>query len=193
MFFVYGQNEQEFYLEFSFGLSKHGSGDTSGYHYGINYGEEFSNKLYWQLGFEGTINDAPYFELYYEFPDGEQVDATLHTVTAGFQIAAGIKYNFIQTTNQQFGISFLPLFRYQATSLMDRDTVLYPAATGLPIPTRESVRYEPARTFAIGGSLRINYNFIIGNDFYLGLLGAFQIDSNGDTLPHFNLVLGKRF
>ncbi|MBU3027793.1 hypothetical protein [Zobellia galactanivorans] len=191
-FILHGQNEPKSYLEFSFGLSRHGTGDITGYHFGTNYGKEFSNKFYWQLGFEGTLNDSPYTPLFYELSDGERVDATLHTVTAGFQLVTGIRYNFIQTTNQRFGLSILPLFRYQATSLMDLDSVLYPAGTDLPYPVRSSIRFSPARTFAVGASLRLNYYFQIGDSFYLGLLGAVQFDSNSDTIPHFGLVFGKR-
>jgi hypothetical protein len=191
-FILHGQNEPKSYLEFSFGLSRHGTGDTPGYHFGTNYGKKFSNKFYWQLGFEGTLNDSPGIPLFYELSNGERVDGTLHTVTAGFQIVTGIRYNFIQTTTQRFGLSILPLLRYQATSLMDVDSVLFPAGTGLPIPVRNSIRFSPARTFAVGASLRLNYNFQIGDSFYLGLFGAVQLDSNGDTIPHFGLVLGKR-
>ena len=140
------------------------------------------------MGFEGTLNDSPYTPLFYELSDGERVDATLHTVTSGFQIVTGIRYNFIQTTTQRFALSILPLFRYQATSLMDLDSVLFPVGTDLPYPVRSSIRFSPARTFAVGASLRLNYNFQIGDSFYLGLFGAVQFDSNRDTIPYFGLV-----
>ena len=193
LFVLQGQNEQQSYLEFSFGRSIHGTGDTPGFHYGFSYGQEFSKKLHWQLGFEGTLNDTPDFLLFYEQPDGERVDASLHTVTAGYQLVVGAKYNLIQSNKHQFGLALLPIFRYQATSLSDVYATLFPAITDLPIPVRDIVRLSPGRTFAVGASLRLHYNFHIGNDFYLGLLGAFQVDTNGDTIPQLGLVLGKRF
>jgi len=181
------------YLEFSFGRSLHGTGDTHGYHYGFNYGREFSKRLFWQVGFEGSLNDAPDFSLTYEGPTGETIDASLHTVTAGFQIVAGIKYNFIQSDKHQFGLAILPLFRYQATSLSDIYETLYPGLTNLPFPVRNIIRLSPGRTFAFGGSFRLQYQYNFRSDFYIGALGAFQLDTNGDTLPHYSLRLGKNF
>ncbi len=188
-----GQSESKPYVEFSFGRSIHGTGDTPGYHYGFSFGQEFSRKFYWQLGFEGTLNDSPDFLLFYELRDGERVDASLHTVTAGFQIVGGIKYNFVETSTQQLGLAILPLLRYQATSLSDINSVLFPGATGLPIPLRNSVRFSSGRTFSVGASLRLSYTVHMGNTYYLGMLGAVQWDTNGDSLPHFGLVFGKRF
>lgn len=190
---IHGQNELKSYIEFSFGPSIHGTGDTPGYHYGINYGQQLSKKMYWQFGFEGTLNDTAEIPLFYEQSNGERVDATLHTVTAGFQVVTGIKYNLIQTDSQQFGLSILPLARYQATSLMDINSVLFPGGTGLPIPVRNSIRFSPGRTFTAGASIRLNYNFQFGNNFYLGLLGAAQTDLNSDTITYLGLVLGKKF
>ncbi len=187
------QNNNMAFLEASFGRSIHGSGDTPGYHYGFAYGQEFSRKLFWQIGFEGTLNDSPDFLLTYQDPQGKVHDASLHTVTAGFQIVPGIKYNFVQSDYHQFGISVLSVFRYQATSLSDFYITLYPALTNLPVPVRDITRIEPGRTFAVGGSLRVNYQYNFGKDFFVGVMGAFQIDTNGDTLPHYSLRFGKIF
>ncbi|MDO6472537.1 hypothetical protein [Maribacter sp. 1_MG-2023] len=63
---IYSQNNDDSYLEFMFGRSVHGSADIPGYHYGFNYGQELSKKSYWQLGFEGTLNDTPDYLLTYK-------------------------------------------------------------------------------------------------------------------------------
>ena len=189
-----GQNEPKSYLEFSFGRGVHGTGDTPGFHYGFSYGQEFKRKLYWQLGFEGTLNDSPDFFLFYELTNGERVDASLHTLTAGYQLVTGIKYNFFQSDIHQFGVALLPIFRLSShIPLAMYIATLFPAITGLPIPVRDIVRFSPGRTFAVGASLRLHYNFHIGNKFHLGLLGALQADTNGDTISHYGLVLDRKF
>ncbi len=190
---VHAQSDKLSYLEFTFGRSQHGTGDTPGYHYGFSYGKEIKNRLFWQLGFEGTLNDTPDFLLTYELPNGQLVDASLHTVTAGYQLTIGAKYNFVQSDSHQFGIALLPLFRYQATSLSDIYDTLFPAITDLPFPVRNIVRLSPGRTFSVGGSLRLQYQYNINDRYYIGLLGAFQTDTNGDTLPHYSLRIGQSF
>ena len=190
---IYSQNNDVSYLEFMFGRSIHGSGDIPGYHYGFNFGQELSNKLYWQLGFEGTLNDTPDYFLTYEDSQGNEYDGSLHTVTAGYQLVLGFRYNFIELNRHQFGTSVLSMFRYQATSLSDFYITLYPAATNLPIPVRDITRLESGRTFAFGGSLRLHYSYEIANSYYVGVLGAFQTDTNGDTVPHYSLKIGRNF
>ncbi|MGO4919558.1 hypothetical protein [Maribacter spongiicola] len=190
---IYSQNNNASYLEFMFGRSIHGSGDTPGYHYGFNYGNDLSNKLYWQLGFEGTLNDTPDFLLTYEDSQGNVYDGSLHTVTAGYQLVLGLRYNFVETNRHKFGISILSVYRYQATSLSDIYSTLYPAATNLPIPVRNIIRFESGRTFAFGGSLRLHYSYEIANSYSLGIVAAFQADINEDTIPHYSLKIGKSF
>lgn len=191
-FFTYSQ-DKESYLEFSFGRSVHGLRDTPGYHYGFNFGKQLYKSLYWNIGFEGTLNDMPDFLLKYEDTNGNEYDASLHNVTAGYQLTLGIRYDFLQSNGHKFGASILSLTRYQATSLSDFYITLYPPATGLPIPVRDITRLSSGRTFAIGGSLRFHYSYEITNGYYLGILGAIQIDSNGDTIPHYSFRLGKTF
>ncbi len=187
------QNKNSVFLELSFGRSLHGTGDTSGYHYGFTYGQSFSKKFYWQLGLEGTLNDVLDFPLFYQDDLGNRFDASLHTVTAGFQVVSGIKYNLVQSSNHEVGIALLPVFRYQATSLSDLYDTLFPPLTGLPIPVRNIVRISPGRTFTVGASLRLQYRYVFENNLSLGINGAFQSDTNGDTLPSYFITFGKRF
>lgn len=190
---IYSQNNDASYLEFMFGRSIHGSADIPGYHYGFNYGQELSKKLYWQLGFEGTLNDTPDYLLTYEDSEGNVYDGSLHTVTAGYQLVLGFRYNFIEMNRHKLGATILSVFRYQASSLSDFYITLYPAATNLPIPVRDITRLEPGRTFAFGGSLRLYYSYEIANSYFLGIVAATQTDTNGDTIPHYSLKIGKSF
>lgn len=139
---IVGQNNENSNLEFSFGRSMHGSGDTPGFHYGFTYSKEFSRKFSWQIGFEGTLNDSPDFPLFYEDPQGNSFDATLHTVTVGFQVVSGVKFNVVTSIKHNFGISILPLIRYQATSLSDIYDTIFPAIRGVPFPVRNIIRFD---------------------------------------------------
>ncbi|NKI32793.1 hypothetical protein [Croceivirga thetidis] len=187
------QNNSEFNLEFVAGLNTHGTGDIPGYQFGFIYGQSVSNKLHLQIGFEGTLNDKPDFELFYENQSGNLIDASLHTVTSGMQLIFGLKYNFVQTTNHEFGVSLLPLVRYQATSLSDSYDTLFPAITDLPFPVRNIIRIEPGRTFAVGAGLRLGYSCNFGNSLFLGINGGFQGDTNEDTIVSYFLSVGKKF
>ncbi|PIB27560.1 hypothetical protein BFP77_11770 [Maribacter sp. 4U21] len=191
--FTFAQEGKTSFLELTLGRNIHGAGDIPGYQYGFHYGQEFSNKLFWQVGLEGTLNDKVDFPLTYEDPNGNVIDASLHTVTAGFQLVSGIRYAIIKSNRHEVSLSALPLFRYQATSLSGLYDTLFPEITGLPFPVRNIVRTEPGRTFAVGGSIRVQYNYEITNDFYIGVFGAFQGDTNGDSIPLYSLSFGKRF
>jgi hypothetical protein len=51
----------------------------------------------------------------------------------------------------------------------------------------------PPRTFAVGASLGIGYNYTFNDKFPVGILGNFQIDTNGDTISGWFLNFGYRF
>jgi len=192
-FNTFSQNDSTSNLEFGFGRSIHGTGDTPGYYFGFNYLNSISNKWHFQIGFEGTLNDSPDFGLIFEDDLGNVFDGSLHTVTSGFQLVSGVKYNFIQNSRHELGIGLLAIFRYQATSLSDVIDTLFPPITNLPFPVRNIIRFGPGRTFAVGGSIRLQYRYIFNNDFYLGINGAIQTDTNGDTIPNYFLTFGKTF
>lgn len=190
---TYSQDTKSSEIAFGFGRSTHGSGDIKGYHYSFTYNTSIAKKTHWELAFEGTLNDAPDYPLTFEDEAGNTYDATLHTVISGFQIVSGIKYNIVERTSSSFGISLLPLIRYQATSLSDYYETLYPAVTNVPFPVRNIIRYEPARTLALGASVRLNYNYFISKKTYLGVYGAFQTDTNGDSIYSALLKIGRQF
>ena len=186
-------NDNQSSIEFNFGRNIHGSGDISGYQYGFVYTDVISNRFYWFLGFEGTLNDDADFPLTFEDTEGNVFDSTLHTVIAGFQLAGGIRYNIFQNKNHNFGISVGPVFRYQASSLNDDVSTLFPVITMLPAPVRIIINNEPARTFAVGGTLRLHYSYKINNKSFISIHGGFQGDTNGDTIPNLSLGFGKSF
>ncbi|MCF6347682.1 MAG: hypothetical protein L3J20_05195 [Flavobacteriaceae bacterium] len=197
LFFIvlstHSQESKKSTLEFHFGRAKHGTGDIDGFLYGVQYQQAFGKKIYWVGGFEGTFHDAPNGDsLFFEY-EGETFDSTIRFVTAGMQLVAGIKYNFLENKNHTFGIYALPLLRYQATSINDIIDTLYPIITDVPVPVRIIINEEPSRTLSFGGALRFNYNYTFNKGLYLGVLAGFQTDTNGDTMLNAGLTFGKRF
>lgn len=190
---LYSQDNSTSYVDFSFGGSYTGTGDASGFHYGFTFGKALSKKLFWQIGFEGTLHDQPDFLLFYEDAEGNTFDGSLHTVTAGFQVISGLKYNFLQTSNHEFGLALLPMIRYQATSISDIVDTLFPPITDLPFPVRNLIRLNSGRSVSVGISTRIQYRYIFENNLYLGLNGAFQTDTKGDNISSYFLSFGKKF
>lgn len=192
-FTLQGQDVKKSFIQFNFGIGTHGSGDIAGYQYGISYAQEFRKKLYLQVGFDGSLHDTSEVQLFFEDDRGNSFDSTLHSVTAGFQLMAGLKYNIIESNSHEFGLSLLPFFRYQATSLNDMVDTLFPPITDLPVPVRVIIRTDPARTTAVGGSLRLAYQYNLENSFFVGFIGAFQGDTNGDIISNVSLKFGKFF
>lgn len=190
---IRGQNSKKSFIELNFGLSKHGSGDLPGFNYGFSYGEEFTNRLYWQVGFEGSTNDKESLPLTVVDESGREFDSTPHKVISGFQLIGGIKYNVIESSKHQLGISLLGLGRYQATTINGTNAILFPAFTELPYPVRLYLRDGPSRTIAFGGSFRLGYQYSFGNNLFIGVAGALQTDTNSDTILSSSISFGKRF
>ena len=180
-------------LEINLGRSFHGTGDIPGFHLGFTYTTPVSNKLHWFVGLEGTLHDKIINRLEFQNPvTGELLNSNLNGVTGGLQVTGGIQYNFIQRTKHNFGVSLGTVLRYQATSLNDFIEIDFPAATGLPIPVRVIVNYEPHRTFAVGGLLKMHYNYTIGNKYLIGFVGGSQLDTNEDIIHYVSLNFGFR-
>ena len=187
------QNPLRSSTEIAFGRSTHGTGDLPGYYLGFQFDIPISSKFYWYLGMEATLNDAPDFPLFYEEPNGTMQNATLHFVTSGLQLIGGGGYRFVNTEKHEFGLSLNPLFRYQATSISDVIGTIYPAATGLPIPIRVIVSETPYRTYSVGASFKVKYQYKLNEKWQVGLMGGLQSDTNSDTIYYYGLQIGRTY
>lgn len=164
-----------------FGGNVHGSGDISGFSYGLRAHKPISKRFDFIVAFEANLNDREDFPFFGEDLVGNTYDGTLHDVLAGFQLNFGIGFNFINSGKSKFGINPSVFGRYQADSSLGRET-LYPIVTGYPDPIRVLKRDEPGRTYAIGYSVRLYYHYKISDKFLIGISPGFQNDSNGDTM-----------
>jgi hypothetical protein len=184
-------NFKEF-LGISVGRSKHGTGDINGFAFNSEYSKQFRRKLSWSATFGGTLHDGSR-DLFFTAPNGNNVDGSIRYTTGGIQSTIGINYNIIQKSHGELFLRINSLFRYQSTSYYDIVTILYPPITGLPIPVVYFENMSPARTFAVGGTGQVGYNYTMANRIVLRLFGDFQVDSNGDVLSQIGLAIGKRF
>lgn len=186
LFFSYGclsqnANEQNS-LSAEFGRSLHGTGDISGFNYGLRYNKYLNKRFDLIVAFEGNLNDREATPFIWEDPNGNVYDSTLHDVVAGFQLNIGIGFNIINSNKHKFGINPSVLGRYQANSVLGDRIIDYPILTGFPVPIRYLIRNEPGRTYAIGYSVRFYYHYKISDKYLMGISPGFQNDSKGDTM-----------
>lgn len=180
------------FIGLNIGKSKHGSGDIQGVAFNTVYSKSFHKKLSWVATFGGTLHDDSK-ELIFTDPNGNIVDGSIRYTTGGIQSTFGVNYSFIQTKRNEVYLGLNSLFRYQSTSYYDVITVLYPIITGLSIPVIYFENLTPARTFAVGGTIRLGYNYTNKKNILFGIFGDFQMDTNGDVLSQLALTVGKRF
>ncbi|WP_156101193.1 hypothetical protein [Salegentibacter sp. Hel_I_6] len=173
-----------------FGINKHGTGDMSGYLYGLRVHKPISKRFEIIASFEANLNDGEDRPFIWEDPNGNTYDSTLHDVLAGFQLNAGIGFNFVNSGSNKFGVNPSVFTRYQADSFFNEKTIDYPILTGLPYPIRYLIRNEPGRTFSVGGSIRLYYHYRINSKFLVGINPGFQTDTNGDTMLFTSLSFG---
>lgn len=187
------QNER-FHLHISFGRSLNGTGDISGYQYGLEIGRYLrSSKFYWSVGLEGTLHDEETINFFFEDDQGNNLDGKSRFVTGGIQIVGGLGYQPVNNNRHNFGLSLGPLLRYQSSSIPDIVEITFPVATDLPFPIQQNIFREPFRTVSLGAALKIKYAYCFGNNFFLGLLGGIQTDTNGDTISQVAVMVGKKF
>lgn len=172
-----------------FGINKHGTGDQTGFLYGLRVHKPISRKFEIIASFEANLNDSKDLPFVGEDLNGNTFDGTLHNVLAGFQLNAGIGLNLINSTRSKFGINPSVFGRYQANSALSTN-IDFPTITGYPTPIRSLIREEPGRTFAVGGSIRLYYHFKISDKLLFGISPGFQTDSQGDTMLFTTLMLG---
>ncbi|MBZ9629752.1 hypothetical protein LB465_03090 [Salegentibacter sp. LM13S] len=173
-----------------FGINKHGTGDMSGYLYGLRVHKPISKKFEIIASFEANLNDGEDSPFIWEDPNGNIYDSTLHDVLAGFQLNAGIGFNFINSKRSKFGVNPSIFGRYQTNSVFSESSIDYPIITGMPFPIRYLIRHEPGRTYAVGGSIRLYYHYKINDRFLLGINPGLQTDSQGDTMLFTSLSFG---
>jgi hypothetical protein len=160
--------------------------------FNTEYVKNFRKNLSWVASVGGTIHDG-FIPNYFTSPNGTEIDGSIRYTTAGVQATNHIGYSVIKRNDNQLELRAGALLRYQSSSYYDIVSINYPAGTGLPIPVIVFIHENPQRTFAIGGSAQIFYNYSITPKILLGALAGLQTDTNGDTITQLSLSIGRKF
>lgn len=175
------------------GPSFHGTGDIWGFRYGISLERSWGTHWIWGFSFDGGINDREERPFIFEDPSGNIINSTKHDVISGFQFTPSIGFRFINKKHHRLAVHPGLIIRYQASSLNDVETTLFPIITGVPFPIRIIENNGNNRTWAVGGVLRLQYDYLIQEKYLLGLQTGWQTDTNGDAITHATLRFGYSF
>jgi len=175
------------------GYSKHGSGDYEGIVFGTEYIHYHTKKLSLTYSFRGTINDGKETIIINNTTTGTRTDASVRFTTAGIQLGVNGGLSIIRSQHHELMLSVGAFGRYQSASNgSDGYSLYYPQMTGQPTILVGYDNKTDQNTYAFGGIGQLHYNYTFKSKFYIGLLGAFQTDTNGDVIPQAALSVGRR-
>ena len=175
------------------GYSKHGSGDFEGIVFGTEYIHYHTKKLSLIYSFRGTINDGKETIIVNNTTTGTRTDASIRFTTAGIQLGVNGGLSIIRSPHHELMFSLGAFGRYQSASNgSDGYSLYYPQTTGQPTVLVGYDNKTPQNTYAFGGIGQLHYNYTFKSKFYIGILGAFQTDTNGDVIPQAALSVGRR-
>lgn len=175
------------------GAGKHGTGDLYGLIVGFEYEQAFRPRLSWSTEFAATVHDGE-DQLLVKRDNFPQEDMSYRFTTAGMQLAGKIGFHAFRTRIADVGVKLGAGVRYQSSSLADDSELIFPIATGYPVPVRVLRNTQPQRTIAAVGVLQLFARYTLRRNFALGGLLGGQVDTNGDTIiPQFSLTIAKRF
>jgi len=188
--FCHAQNEQ---LQIIVGRGVHGTGDMRGFGLSFGYSKYFKKRMNWTASIGSTIHDRLASRINYEFPAGVWNDGSLKSTTAGLQGTFSIGYSFLKSYKNEICFKIGGLVRYESSSYYDRVQLLYPGITGLPYPVILIKNTSPQKTLSLGIMPELSYNYSLSKKINIGLVGAYQFDTNGDNIYQLSLSIGRRF
>jgi hypothetical protein len=184
--------ESEQLLQVTIGSSFHGSGDMKGVMINTGYSKYIRKRIAWSFLLGATVHDKSH-PLFYTAPNGENIDGSVRITAGGLQLASHLGYSVIKAKRHQFEIRAGGLVRYQSSSIINDLSILHPGGTGFPIPVLVIRNFDPQRTFTVGASTQLFYNYRISQKISIGLLAGFQLDSFGDVVRHTSFSVGRNF
>ena len=186
----HAQNEQ---IQVIFGRGVHGTGDMSGFGLSVGYSKNFKKRLSWTASIGTTIHDILVYRINYEYPVRVWNDGSLKSTTAGLQGMFSIGYSFLKSYKNEICFKIGGLVRYESSSYYDRVQLLYPGITGLPYPVILIKNTSSQKTLSLGIMPELLYNYSLSKKINIGLVGAYQFDTNGDNIYQLSLSIGRRF
>jgi hypothetical protein len=180
-------------FQFMGGYSNHGSGDMKGIVFGTDYIKYLAPKFSLAYNLRGSINSSKHTIIVNNIDWGTSHDASIRFTTAGVQLGINGRLSAVRNSRHELAVSLGAFGRYQSASNGSDGYSLYnPLTTGVPTMLVGYQNSTPQETIALGGLLQLEYNYTIKNKVYIGLLPAFQTDTNGDVLPQLSVSVGRR-
>ena len=179
------------YFQLATGISKHGTGDMSGYAIAIDYKRYLRQRTSISIGLATTIHDGVSL-IYFTDPNNNPVDGSYRYGSSGIQLNARAGYSMIRSKRHTLDVQLGALVRYQTSSYYNELTTLFPALTGYPIPLSYLIHRDKQRTVSFGGIGVIQYQYHFTSGDHIGVRGSLQTDTNGDVISMLSLLFGYR-
>lgn len=178
-------------IQLSAGFSTHGTGDMSGVSADIGYDHVFTKRFDMTHALTTTIHSDQD-----EFPTVEDQwniinDRGINWTVAGMQITSMGHFAPISVKDQKLKFGGGVVLRYQSSS--------YPYIYGYSRSTIDSnprftiIDPGPGNIFTIGYTFGITWQVRVSQKFEIGLKAMFQNDTNGDSITHMSVILGRIF
>ncbi len=183
-------NKKLFFL--SAGPSIASSGDLKGFHLRLGFQKKVKR---WNFGLSQTtsIHDGSH-PIFFELGSSGIINnGSIRYTVVGLELSPSVGFSLYSNDLHNFQIGFGAVIRYQSNGDNDSYVLLYPAATGLPVPVMYFTNTTPLRTIAIGPMVHSAYDFSLSYRWTLGANGSFQFDTNGDNFLNYGIRLGYKF
>lgn len=172
------------------GYSKHGSGDMDGVVFGAEYSRNTDKRFFLTYQLRGGFNSSVDKVTFINTITGTVTDVSIRFNTGGVQIGMLGSINIIRSSKHKFQVGIGPFARYQSTS-NDGYGMYYPTTTGVPNVLYEFYNPNPQHTVSFGGIFQLQYQFYVSRKMFVGIMGGFQTDTNGDAIPQAGLIFGR--
>jgi hypothetical protein len=179
------------YFQLATGISKHGTGDMSGYAIAIDYKRYLRQRTSISIGLATTIHDGVSLLLYTD-PNNNPVDGSFRYGSSGIQLSARAGYSFVRSKRHTLEIQIGALVRYQTSSTYDERSTFFPALTGYPVPLSYLVHLEKQQIVSLGGIGAFQYQYHFASGDHIGFRSSLQTDTNGDVISMVSLLFGYR-
>jgi hypothetical protein len=176
------------------GYARHGSGDLNGVVFGTEYLKYYTTKFSLNYNFRSSINYGKTVLIVNNAIDNRRTDASVRFTTAGIQIGVNAGLSLLRNSRNEIMTSLGVFGRFQSASNGSDGYQIYsPQSTDQPTILIGYDNKTPQQTLSVGAIFQVQYSYTFNNKIFVGLVGGYQVDTNGDTVPQLAIAIGKRF
>ena len=184
-------------LQFTISQSTHGTGDLKGFSFDLSYDHSLKRRFDWTNGLTTTIHsghDRGEYTIF--FPNQPPIvvnpdsKSFLHYTTAGVQLTSILNFNILAFPRHKLRIGVGPIFRYESSSYPESWSYTL-EATDEAVPVYTFNYQGDTNQFNIGYSFGLSYFAAITKKYQLGIKVFFQNDTDGASITHLGLSIGR--